>query len=211
DGGRTWEAPIRIDTDPYSGGYGMRGAAQLPDGDILLPLSDVPNYRVVFVVRSADGGRSWSPPLEVAQVPGKEFEEPTIQLFPDGRILLLLRENISRRLHQCESLDGGLTWSAPAMTSITGYPGHLLALPDGRLVCVVGYRYAPFGIRAVISGDNGHTWDTENALVLREDLPNKDLGYPSSILTADGHIFTVYYGQDSEGVNCIQATRWLSL
>jgi len=47
----------------FSGGYGMRGAAELPNGDLLLPLSDVPHYRRIFVVRSSDGGESWSWPI----------------------------------------------------------------------------------------------------------------------------------------------------
>jgi hypothetical protein len=53
DHGRSWRETARVDTAPYDGGYGMRGACELPDGDLLLPLSDVPHWRVVFVVRSS--------------------------------------------------------------------------------------------------------------------------------------------------------------
>ena len=31
----------------------MRGALVLPNGDLLLPLTDIPNYRRVFVLRSS--------------------------------------------------------------------------------------------------------------------------------------------------------------
>ncbi|MCI0520501.1 MAG: glycoside hydrolase [Chloroflexi bacterium] len=208
DGGRTWEETIRLDTQPYSGGYGMRGGVQLPNGDILLPLSDAPNYRIVFVMRSQDGGRSWSAPVEAANQPGKEFEEPSIWALNDDRLLLLLRENQSHVLHQCFSIDGGLSWSQPTSTRILGYPAHLLRLPDGRLFCTYGYRYQPYSIRAVISDDEGLTWDASSPLIIRDDLPNRDLGYPATVLTNDGDLFTVYYAQDVDGVTCIWGTRY---
>jgi hypothetical protein len=208
DGGRSWGETHRVDTVPYSGGYGMRSAALLSDGTIVLPLSDVPQYRTVFVVRSTDGGRNWSNPVEAASAPGKEFEEPAILLLPGGRLLMLLRENVSRRLHQCYSDDGGHSWSRPEATAIDGYPPHLLALPDVRLLCTYGYRAPPFAIRAVLSEDQGRTWQNKSAIDIRSGLPNKDLGYPSSLRCSDGRIFTVYYAQDDTGVTAIQATWW---
>lgn len=207
DSGRTWNETVKIDTSPYSGGYGMRGAIQLADGDILLPLSDVPNYRTVFLVRSSDGGHTWSPPVEIASEAGKQFEEPSILELPDGRLLVMLRENTGRIMHTAFSSDGGITWSMPKPVSFQGYPGHLLSMQDGRILCVYGYRYPPYGIRAILSEDGGHTWDSDHLLIMRDDLPNRDLGYPAAILTAEGHVYTVYYGQGDDGVTCIQATR----
>jgi hypothetical protein len=208
DGGRTWGETIRVDTTPYSGGYGMRGGAQLPNGDILLPLSDAPNYRTVFVVRSGDGGRSWGAPIEAARAPGKEFEEPCLLALDDKRLIMFLRENKSHYLHQCHSTDGGHTWSLPISTPILGYPAHLLRLPDNRLLCTYGYRYEPYSIRAVLSNDDGQTWDADHPLILRDALPNRDLGYPATVMMGDGRLFTVYYAQDSDGVTCIWGTRF---
>jgi hypothetical protein len=208
DGGRTWDETVKLDTTPYPGGYGMRGGAQLPNGDVLLPLSDVPNYQRVFVARSPDGGRTWGKPVEVAAEPGKRFEEPSILVLGLDRILLMLRENTTRFLHQSLSLDGGWTWTRPVQTPIWGYPAHLLALPDGRILCVYGHRRRPYGILAVLSNDQGESWDVDNTLIIRGDLPNADLGYPSSTLTEEGDIFTVYYGQDQDGVTCIWGTRF---
>ena len=58
DGGRTWLHTSEIDTRPFVGGYGMRGGVALPDGTIVLPLCDVPDYRRVFVVRSDEDRKS---------------------------------------------------------------------------------------------------------------------------------------------------------
>jgi hypothetical protein len=208
DLGQTWQETVEIDTRPYSGGYSMRGAVELDNGDVLLPLSDVPNYQTIFIVRSGDGGRSWGNLVQVAQATDLWFEEPTALLLRDGRILMLLRENKTHSLYQTNSDDGGWTWSTPTRTEIWGYPGDLLALPDGRILCVYGYRAVPYGIRAAVSVDNGQSWDVDHLLVIRDDLPNRDLGYPASVLVDDRWIYTVYYGQDVDGVTCIQASTY---
>ena len=55
-----------------------------------------------------------------------------------------------------------------------------------------------------MSDDSGRTWSEE--IVIRDDLPNDNLGYPSAIEYEPGRLFTVYYGENSEGVTCIQGT-----
>lgn len=208
DQGRTWEHSIEIDTGSYSGGYGMRGAVELRNGEILLPLSDVPNYKEVFVVRSRDGGCTWGAPVSAAAADDLWFEEPHALLLPDGRILMILRENRTHFLYQVSSADGGQTWTAPQATPIWGYPGHLVLLPDERLMCVYGYRAEPYGIRAALSHDLGETWDADDIFVIRDDLPNRDLGYPASVMVDDRTVFSVYYGEDEQGVTCIMGSSF---
>jgi BNR repeat-like domain/BNR/Asp-box repeat len=208
DGGESWGETHRIATAPFSGGYGMRSAVVLSDGAILLPLSDIPNYRQVFVVRSEDSGRGWGPPVLAAAQPGSEFEEPALLRLPGGRLLLMMRDNGTRRMHQVFSENEGRSWNAPEALPIEGYPPHLLELPDGRILCTYGWRQPDFGIRAVLSADGGKSWDIEHTIRIRGGLPNKDLGYPATVLEDDGSLFTVYYGQDGAGITCIQATRW---
>jgi hypothetical protein len=156
-------------------------------------------------VRSADQGESWAPARMVAEGEGHEFEEPAPLLLPSGRILMMLRDNEQRVLHQVHSDDGGLTWSVPLATGITEYPAHLLALADGRIACVAGRRQPPFGIRIFVSENGGESWDVRNPMILRDDLPNKDLGYPTVAARADGTLVVVYYGQDARGLTGIDA------
>ncbi len=202
DDGLSFAIGAPIDTAPYPGGYGMRGAVELPSGELVLPLSDVPHYRTLFVIRSADRGETWSAPIHVASGEGHEFEEPTGLLLRDGRILLLLRDNITRILHATISADGGFTWSSAAPTAITAYPGHLLRLADGRIACVAGRREPPFGIVLHLSEDEGATWS--DPIAVRDDFSDADLGYPAVAQRADGSLLVLYYGRDSAGVTTIQ-------
>jgi hypothetical protein len=205
DAGETFAHSVRLDIGSYSGGYGMRGAVELPDGDLILPLSDVPHYRRIFVLRSSDAGESWSAPIPVAELPGHEFEEPAPLVLASGRVLLMLRDNGSRILHEVHSDDGGRTWSAPRATGIADYPAHLIALDDGRIAAVTGCRRPPYGITVYLSSDQGATWDLENPVWVRQGLPNKDLGYPTATLRRDGSLYVAYYAQDSSAVTQIMA------
>jgi hypothetical protein len=207
DGGRTWPEAVAIDTAPYSGGYGIRSAARLSDGQLVLPLSDAPDYKIVFVVRSPDDGRSWSPPAEAAQESGKAFEEAAVTVLPDQSLLMLMRESTADRLYSSTSADGGLTWAPATYTGIVGCPPHLLNLPDGRLLCTYGYRHFPFQVRAAVSADGGLTWD-DQPLVIATDLGSRDIGYPSTVLVGGDSLLCVYYGQLFDGTPAILATRF---
>lgn len=121
---------------------------------------------------------------------------------------MVLRDNGTRRLHQVESLDDGASWSAPRPLPIEGYPAHLLDLGEDGLLMTFGWRLPDFGIRAIRSRDEGQTWEMEGIIQIRGGLPGKNLGYPATIAPGDGTLFTVYYGEDTDLVTCIMATRW---
>ncbi len=88
-----------------------------------------------------------------------------------------------------------------------GNPPSLIALQDGRLALVYGYRSAPYGMRARLSNDRGVTWGEE--IVLRSDAGGWDLGYPASVQRPDGNIVSVYYyNEDPDGECFIAATIW---
>lgn len=203
DDGASFTQTHLIDVSPFSGGYGTRGGVELANGDILLPLSDVPHYRQVFVVHSRDDGETWSAPTLAATGEGHEFEEPATLVLRSGRIVMLLRDNVTRVLHSVVSDDGGDIWSPPRATGLLGYPAQMLALADGRIAAVVGQRRPPFGICLHVSAD-GERWDAP-PLALVDDLPNKDLGYPAMAQRANGDLVVVYYAQDRDGVTGIDS------
>ncbi len=111
-------------------------------------------------------------------------------------------------LMQTESADGGRTWTPARPLGFHGSPPHLLRHSSGVLVCVYGYRLAPFGQRAALSRDEGRTW--EHDWILRDDGPDSDLGYPCSAELPGGDLLTVYYQKPGETSDkcALLCSRW---
>ena len=133
-------------------------------------------------------------------------EPDTIEL-PDGTLLCHIRmqSKVGRRSHdlftiyQSVSKDGGKTWSRPEplLDPMDGSPPHLLALPDGTLICTYGRRILPYGIRVMVSTDHGKSWSTNH--ILYENEVSYDLGYPATVLLKDGSLITIFYAHPVEG------------
>ena len=180
------------------------GNERNPDGSMQVGKSKA------FVAISRDGGHSWKETRQIAADPGVNFFEPVLARLRSGRLLCLLRSCVEAGdfLHQVSSDDGGLTWSEARRTRLWGFPADLLQLPDGRVLAIYGHRRPPFGIRACISDDEGDSWNIEEEIVVRDDLPNANLGYPTAVVLGDGSVFSVYWGEQA-GVTCLLGT-WFS-
>ena len=90
-----------------------------------------------------------------------------------------------------ESADAGLTWSAPRWMGL-GYSAvhvQMIKLSDGRLLAVYRRRFLPFGVGAVLSDDDGRTWDTEHPIIVGV-RPTGYGGWPTSIELPDCTILT---------------------
>jgi hypothetical protein len=82
------------------------------------------------------------------------------------------------------------------------------------LTVVEGFRIIPPLCRKSIIIDEeskmaGYTiGDTVmiHKIVARDDLPNGDLGYPTTIEYEPGRLLLCYYGQEPDGVTCLQGT-----
>lgn len=209
DGGHVFEKTVTIDCAPYRDGYSRTGVIELTDGRIGYALTEhhPPHNRYTFVVFSSDKGSSWSKPSLIVDDPELRFGEPDIAEVAPGEIYCILRASqVDRHMFACRSTDAGETWSDVESTRICGFPGHLLVLADGRLLCTYGCRWEPFGVRMALSADGGRSWDVEHEIVIRADLPNGDLGYPTTIEYAPGKLFCCYYGQEPDGITCAQGT-----
>ncbi|MCC6179222.1 MAG: exo-alpha-sialidase [Chloroflexi bacterium] len=207
DGGLTWDSTVKAATAPYRRGYSPRPPTELADGTILLALDSHDERGILYVLRSTDHGRTWeSPPTRVSD--DRPLGEPTILALPSGKVIIHSRSSTTGLIHQHVSLDGGYTWGAPALTTIWGYPAHLLRLSDGRLLTIYGVRRPPYGIRACLSDNDGESWDTDHELIVRDGMRSSNLGYPTAARLADGRIFTAYYGDDDDGVTYIMGSSF---
>lgn len=147
------------------------------------------------------------------------LNEPHVVELPDGRLICHIRgENIELFSGGDESLftvfqsvsdDKGKTWSEPEMIldKTGGAPPHILRLSSGVLVSTYGRRKLPYGIMAMVSTDDGKSWEKD--ICIYENHASDDIGYPSTVELDDGTLITVFYAQDSEELPCeIKQQKW---
>ncbi len=202
------------------------GPCQLPDGSILWI------GRTFTVDGSANGGKEtvkaykidpengtseFVGSVEPIYIDGKLVcsEEPHAAVLDDGTVICHIRAEDENWPHQVFSTfqtvskDGGKTWSKPEqiLDIKGGAPAHILKHSSGALISVYGYREAPYGIKAMISTDNGKTWDTNHDIYVNG--VNSDIGYPSTVELNDGSLLTVFYAKPSEDEPAIiMQQRW---
>jgi sialidase-1 len=209
DGGLSWSPPIRtVLNSPH-------GPAQLKDGRLLYAGKELwTEAGRIGVVESTDDGLSWKWLSEIPSRPGDDVKKGYHELHQveteDGRILVQIRNHNSANAGetlQCESADGGRTWTVPASIGVWGLPSQLLKLRDGRLLMTYGYRRAPFGNQARLSSDHGRTWS--EPISLSTDGAGGDLGYPSTVELADGTLLTVWYEKMTGPARAVlRQARW---
>ena len=222
DNGKTWSKPEKL---------ALKG--QTPHGPILLRDGSLfqigrsftasrigtseKGFTIVSAERSTDGGRTWQilcpeiPDMNGENAKPHMFHEPHAVELADGTLVGMVRyHGPDNCMRQTVSKDGGRTWTPMAKTPMLGLPPHLIALADGKVVCVYGRRFSDpgFGEFAMISDDGGATWDAANEISLAPSHCG-DLGYPASCILANGDILTVFYQQPTLGAKpCLMATRW---
>jgi len=192
DGGLLWSAPYRVPVNS------PHGPVALSDGRLLYAGKQMwSDGRVCAVCESIDDGLSWRWLAELPVRAGDsvdQYHELHAVETADKRILVQIRNhnkaNADETL-QCESSDGGKTWSEPHAIGVWGLPSHLLRMSDGRLLMSYGHRREPFGNQARLSEDHGRTWS--QPLIISGDGVRRDLGYPSTVELAPGQFATLWY------------------
>jgi len=222
DHGATWGAPIRVPVSTPHGPIRLRSGALLYLGKRYVTGWDDMNFSAITAIHSADGGRSWQELGTVPVYPGTDpanYHEPHVVELPSGHLLGAIRiEDHSGKelaasgvptfsIMLTDSADGGRTWTPARPLGFHGSPPHLLRHSSGALLLTYGYRQAPYGQRVAISHDDGATW--EHDWIIRDDGPDGDLGYPSTVELADGSLFTVCYQKVSDDKRCsLLWSRW---
>jgi|GEM_PF-1094305 len=176
--------------------------------------------RSIWQSASTDGGLTWGESRIVCTVPGAYPCEPAVIRSPDGKqLLMMIREN-TRKFNSLytTSDDEGETWSAPKELSaeLTGDRHLMRYTPDGRMVVV---------FREMSQGpDRGHfvawvgTYDDVlagrpgqyRAKLLHQHGPRKwDCGYPGLEVLPDGTVVATTYVQLAEDEkNSVVAVRF---
>lgn len=202
DGGRTWADTVTITGSQLQDedGRGFQWVAsrssviEVEPGQLLMPVYapvGYDGYRSTHVLRSEDGGLSWSFGATVARSPRDEYNETSL-LLSGNRVIAVFRSD-DGYLRQSDSEDGGRSWNRVRKLPVWGVPPHLLRLRSGAVLLARGYRRDEMGVRYTLSRDGGLTWEKRVEGVLESASESDDCGYPSSVELEDGSLFTVYY------------------
>jgi hypothetical protein len=216
DDGRTW-TPLQP-VGEFGGIVAMADLVRLragrhmavfhDDGRFLTALSAQRSFRV-YKTLSADGGLTWSLPVEIARHREAHLCEPGLVRSPDGRQLAMLMRENSRKFNSFVSFsnDEGETWSAPLEL-----PG---ALTGDRHVA----RYGRDRRLLITFRDTTHESPTKGDWVawvgryedlvrgtegqyrvrLMKNHKGADCGYPGLELLGDGTFVTTTYGHWTAG------------
>ncbi len=215
DGGRTWQQfPVLDGQQPSGQGIIPFGRiAPLPDG-----LMGVMLYRdeVAFFV-SADLGATWRKRGQLSL--GRTFNETTWLQLDNGDLFAASRSYgvgnggkhaanngaVGQHLEAYRSTDGGRTWTSEgALTLPMQHPADLTRLPDGRILLSYGVRNeGDWGINVRIGDAAARTWTAPIRLVdlegstddSNQPQPQRDGGYPSTVVLPDGVLVTAYYSR----------------
>ncbi|WP_164842333.1 sialidase family protein [Actinoplanes solisilvae] len=218
DGGRTWSEAAEVGTamtadegrfapaaQAWAASHG--GAAELPNGDVLLPIygrKPGQEFEQATVVRSTDGGRTWPVGNEVvvADSEGVWFQEPTLTVLEDGEVVALLRVTLDRKYSPADrawlsrSTDGGHTWSEPQPTDMPASSHHALRLHSGEVLVTYGDVSRRFSEHRATTGrlvrDPGKSWDGYGDVQLY-DSGHKDQANPSSVEVSPGRFLTISF------------------
>ncbi len=198
---------------PYHGGALRGRAAVLPSGRILQATYGMvrPDDATcgIHVFASDDRGESWSF-LTTAlfdESGERQYFEPCLHATPDGAVIAFLRTGgHDDRLATIRSTDGGASWTQAHIHRLRGHPADICPLGDGRNLLVYGYRHRPYGIRARIIDSDCSNIDTAAEIVIRDDGPGRDIGYPSACLLEDGKILIAYYFHGDDDIRRIEGS-----
>ena len=199
DGGKAWSKPIRL-PDGFLGPIKNK-PIQLPDGSILSP-SSIEYYAgknrrkevwQVHLELSPDMGETWQKigPLN----DGRDFNviQPSILIYPDGKMQILCRSEYAGRIYEAWSDDMGKTWSEMGPIELPNPDAgtDAVMLNDGRALLVYNHSTSDGKDREFLNvavSNDGRKWHAAIALENQEG----EYSYPAVIQTSDGLVHVTY-------------------
>ena len=215
-----------------------RNIVELPDGTLLLGVSLVYSD-VAYFWRSKDRGKTWDKSLRVKikgyynNADGFFCEDftfrtdsgkllhiirvgPPSPMYPmnDGRITPSGDDHIDRMM-MCESTDEGRSWSP--LQDFGDYGMHyprVLKLKDGRLLLTFTQRgiFYPIGLQAVLSYDEGRTWDFNSDRIIIEGKTPWGItsggGFGNTVQLEDETLISCYSYRKEDNQTYLEVVRW---
>lgn len=200
DEGKTWSKAIRLPIGIL--GPIKNKPVQLSDGSILSP-SSIEYYHIqdgnksevwqVHFELSKDTGKTWTKIGPIND--GKEFNviQPSILIYPNGRMQVLCRTEKQRCIYQGWSEDMGKTWGTLTPTELPNPDAgtDAVILHDGRALLVYNHSVRGEKGRTVLNvavSEDGEKWFAAQVL----ENQKGEYSYPAVIQTADGLVHITY-------------------
>ena len=195
DNGKSWSAPEKL-PDGILGPIKNK-PIRLPSGVILSPSSIETKTEKwhAHIERSTNGGKNWEKIAIDPQNPAKVIQ-PTLLLYPEGKIQALLRSD-QKLIIESWSSDEGKTWSPLAKTNVLNPNSGIDAVTLSSGLQVIVYNPKK-GCGDWVNGRNklnvavsvdGKNWKD---MVVLEDQPSGEFSYPAIIQTTDQAVHVVY-------------------
>ena len=191
---RAWPRPSCLDDV----GVGAPDLA-IDGNDALYALYATTGNKEIAVINSMDGGRSWSPSVEVASIVDYDINLgfPRMEADAAGRLHAIWGEVQAPggypflRLMYAQSLDSGLTWSVPIELA-DGHQGNPNLAVLGDSVHAVWNGDAGYQGRYYrVSNDGGITWSERITLPLPVTSGGLQ-GAPAIIVDSMGMVHILY-------------------
>jgi hypothetical protein len=147
-----------------------------------------------------------------------QYDAPMPEDLVSLDVLNTYRVDFLKNVAVAESDDDGRTWSVPrVVTRFNEAPGDLVQMPDGTVVISYQQKNAPSGVRAIVSRDEGRSWEATAYMLgwwgAQGSGPSSSSGgHTSSVVLRDGRILTVDNGWSPADNGLVtEATIWRPL
>lgn len=194
DHGRTWDAEPQVVAPGWPSSAPVR---ELPDGTRLLGIyREEGETAYGGLIRSTDGGVSWSAPIAIGRDSGVRLDAETdFVRLKDGRLYAALRGD-QTNMHFAISGDNGLSWSSVRDIGFPGHCPHFTRLRGGEILLT--HRLPLTTLH--VSRDDGRTWQGPYSI---DTTPG---AYASTVELRDGTVLVVYYEEGAS--SAIRARRF---
>ncbi len=224
DGGATWSTPRPVIDGPEDDRNPAFG--QLANGDLILAFSVLKGYdksglhltatkrsdRVidgVYIMRSTDGGESWSKPERSEPIHALQAGGATISSFgkvtqmTDGTVLMSVYceffDGRGNRSFLARSRDNGKTWGDISEIGQGVNETGILALPNGNILAAMRSEKGQH-LSTAVSKDGGRTWTAP--LLVTEDMQ-----HPADLILLKNKDVLLTYGvrTSPQGISAIRS------
>ena len=208
DGGRSFSKAVNLSRSPGGDGKGRinreiwhNGSLDLvagPHGTLYAAWTEYDGP--LWLSRSADGGRSFSPPQRIA-AGGKPARAPSLALGPDRAVYLAWTtgEDEGADIHLAKSLDGGASFSRPervAPSKNYSDAPKLAVGPGGVLhLAYAESSGGPFGryhIRYTRSTDGGRSFEAPREISSPMPGSFTSAAFPGLSVDAQGRVYVLW-------------------